>query len=94
MIHATFQSTSSSLDLSSALPPNNQLSFVVPAFRLVPFPRYSVTMSGPVNIGSAAEWQSLLSDTNVVIADCNNARPSPLTSRTQLTRRLCARACF
>lgn len=29
-------------------------------------------MSGPVNIGSAAEWQSLLSDTNVVVADCTS----------------------
>jgi hypothetical protein len=27
-------------------------------------------MSGPISIGSPAEWQTLLTDTNVVIADC------------------------
>lgn len=27
-------------------------------------------MSGPINIASESEWSSLLSGTNVVIADC------------------------
>ncbi|PHH76680.1 hypothetical protein CDD83_4215 [Cordyceps sp. RAO-2017] len=35
-------------------------------------------MSGPINIGSSSEWQSLLSDTNVVVADCTEP---PLPSR-------------
>ena len=35
-------------------------------------------MSGPINIGSTAEWQSLLSSTNVVITDCTPAFPIPL----------------
>ena len=30
-------------------------------------------MSGLVKIGSTAEWQSLLSDNNVVVADCTYA---------------------
>jgi len=30
-------------------------------------------MSGPISIGSVAEWQSLLSGTNVVVADCTSA---------------------
>jgi hypothetical protein len=38
-------------------------------------------MSGPMNIGSAAEWQSLLSGTTVVIADCTkHTHPSPRSS--------------
>lgn len=32
-------------------------------------------MSGPVSIGSPAEWQTLLTDTNVVIADCTFTTP-------------------
>lgn len=27
-------------------------------------------MSGPISIGSEAEWQNLLSGTSVVVADC------------------------
>ncbi|PNP58807.1 hypothetical protein THARTR1_01055 [Trichoderma harzianum] len=32
-------------------------------------------MSGPINIGSDGEWQSLLSGTTVVVADCTVSRP-------------------
>lgn len=32
-------------------------------------------MSGLISIGSTAEWQSLLSGTNVVVADCTYTSP-------------------
>ena len=45
-------------------------------------------MSGPISIGSAAEWQSLLSGTSVVVADCKPSNPScmKLTNTISLRR--------
>ena len=45
----------------------------------------SVKMSGLVQINSAAEWQSLLSSTNVVIADCTIPPPQPAVPFTVLS---------
>lgn len=36
------------------------------------------TMSEPIHIASSSQWQSVLSDNNVVVADCNEFYPLPL----------------